>query len=205
MADYDRYDTRAWERDRYRSRGSGERPVGRDSDRSIFNFSRSDRDDDRSRGNMGGGYDRDRQTSAYDRADDRMRGGREERHFGPDDTRQGIARDETSHLIASNKVEGTAVYGRDGNRLGDIYNFMVDKHSGKVEYAVLASGGFLGMGSRYFPIPWDMLSYDTRQGGYRVEMSERDLERAPSFDRNSEPDYDRNYSGRVHDYYGIRY
>ncbi|HEY0325677.1 MAG TPA: PRC-barrel domain-containing protein, partial [Allosphingosinicella sp.] len=43
---------------------------------------------------------------------------------------------ETDRLIASNKVEGTAVYGLDGDRLGSIYNFMVDKHSGKVEYAV---------------------------------------------------------------------
>src|SRR3546814_4119672 len=73
-------------------------------------------------------------------------------------------------LIASNKVEGTAVYGRDGERLGHIYNFMVDKVSGHVEYAVMAYGGFLRMGERYFPLPWQTLDYDTRRGGYRIDM-----------------------------------
>lgn len=199
MADYDRYDTRSWNRDRGTP---GTRDRSRDNDRdsggsSIFNFGRNDRDDDRSRGRD---HDRSSSNSAYARGRDDN-----ERNYGPDDTRDGIARDETGHLIASNKVEGTAVFGRGGERLGDIYNFMVDKRSGKVEYAVMSYGGFLGMGSRYYPIPWDMLTYDTRQGGYRVEMTERDLEHAPSFDRNSEPDYDRRYSGRVHDYYGLRY
>ena len=54
--------------------------------------------------------------------------------------------DETNRLIASNKVEGTAVYNRKGEKLGSVYNFMVDKRSGKVEYAVMSFGGFLGMG-----------------------------------------------------------
>ena len=52
-----------------------------------------------------------------------------------------IATDETQRLIASNKVEGTAVYNREGEKLGSVYNFMVDKQSGKVEYAVLQFGG----------------------------------------------------------------
>jgi len=123
--------------------------------------------------------------------------------FGHDDRHEGLPIDETSRLIGSNKVEGTAVYGRDGRRIGSIYNFMVDKRSGKVEYAVMTYGGFLGMGTRYYPMPWDILSYDTRLGGYRVEMSERDLERAPSFDRNSEPNFDRGYDDRVRGWYGL--
>ncbi len=76
-----------------------------------------------------------------------------------------IATDETQRLIASNKVEGTAVYSREGEKLGSIYNFMVDKQSGKVEYAVLQFGGFLGLGSDYYPLPWDVLAYDVSQGG----------------------------------------
>ena len=55
--------------------------------------------------------------------------------------------DETRELIASNKVEGTAVYDLDGERLGTITNFMVDKRSGKAEYAVMQFGGFLGIGA----------------------------------------------------------
>jgi len=129
---------------------------------------------------------------------------RRERDFGYDDRHEGLPIDETNRLIASNKVEGTAVYSRTGNRLGSIYNFMVDKRSGKVEYAVMSYGGFLGMGTRYYPLPWDILEYDTRLGGYRVDMMERDLERAPSFDRSSEPEFDQRYGERVRGWYGLR-
>jgi sporulation protein YlmC with PRC-barrel domain len=132
------------------------------------------------------------------------RGGRDrDRGYGPDDERGGLPVDETDRVIASNKVEGTAVYGLDGERLGSIYNFMVDKYSGKVEYAVMTYGGFLGMGTRYYPIPWQLLKYDTRRGGYRVDLTTRDLERAPSFDRSNEPKFDRNYGQRVHNWYGL--
>lgn len=203
MADYDRYDSRTLDRDSMRS--GGRRDSG---DSSIFSFGRDEDRQNRGRmaqrgtpherGSMGGGY-------AAGRDEHRDWGRGNERQYGPDDSREGLARDETGHLIASNKVEGTAVYGRDGERLGDIYNFMVDKRSGRVEYAVMSYGGFLGMGMRYYPLPWDMLRYDTQQGGYRVRLTERDLESAPSFDRNSEPRYDRDYSGQLHDYYGIRY
>lgn len=234
MADYDRYDSRTLDRDRSRSSFRNDDRSER-GESSIFNFGRNDDRHDRDRDrNIGrdewrggrqsegyggaggrGGYSGRGASglgagAAETRGSDsshrnRERGGDNERYYGPDAEREGIARDETGHLIASNKVEGTAVYGRDGERLGDIYNFMVDKRSGHVEYAVMSYGGFLGMGMRYYPLPWDMLTYDTRQGGYRVQLTERDLENAPSFDRNSEPRYDRGYSGRVHDYYGIRY
>jgi hypothetical protein len=59
----------------------------------------------------------------------------------------------TDRLIASNKVEGTAVYDRKGERLGSVYNFMVDKRSGQVAYAVMSFGGFLGVGGSYHPLP----------------------------------------------------
>ena len=62
-----------------------------------------------------------------------------------------VEADETSRLIASNKVEGTAVYNRQGERLGSVYNFMVDKMSGQVAYAVISFGGFLGIGDSYGP------------------------------------------------------
>ena len=73
-----------------------------------------------------------------------------------------VATDETSELIASNKVEGTRVYNRQGENLGTVHNFMVNKRSGQVEYAVMSFGGFLGMGESYHPLPWKSLTYDTR-------------------------------------------
>ena len=115
----------------------------------------------------------------------------------------GIATDETSELIASNKVEGTKVYNRQGEHLGEVYNFMVNKRSGQVEYAVMSFGGFLGMGESYHPLPWKVLTYDTRQGGYVVDLDKRKLEGAPSYRAGEEPTYDRAYGERVYGYYGV--
>ena len=91
--------------------------------------------------------------------------------------------DETHRLIASNKVEGTAVYDRRGERLGSVYNFMVDKVSGQVAYAVMSFGGFLGIGDSYHPLPWKSLTYDTDKGGYVVDLDRSRLEGAPQLPR----------------------
>ena len=77
---------------------------------------------------------------------------------------ESVATDETSSLISSDKVEGTAVYNRPGDKLGSIHSVMIDKISGKVAYAVMSFGGFLGIGDRYHPLPWHVLTYDTGQG-----------------------------------------
>ena len=116
-----------------------------------------------------------------------------------------IATDETDLLIASNKVEGTAVYDRDGEKLGTIYNFMVDKRSGNVEYVVLQFGGLFGLGSDYYPLPWDKLTYDTNEGGYVVDLDREILEGAPKYAQDQEPAYDREYNERVYGYYGLTY
>lgn len=113
--------------------------------------------------------------------------------------------DETNRLISSNKVEGTAVYDREGTKLGSVYNFMVDKQSGKAEYAVMSFGGFLGIGDDYHPIPWDQLTYDTGVGGYVVNLSREQLEGAPRYGRDDEPTFDRDYGRQVYGYYGSAY
>ena len=114
-----------------------------------------------------------------------------------------VATDETGQLIASNKVEGTAVYDRSGNRLGSVYNFMVDKRSGQVAYAVMSFGGFLGIGDSYHPLPWKTLTYDTGLGGYVVDLDKNRLEKAPSYRASDDPVWDRNYGRRIDDYYGV--
>lgn len=116
-----------------------------------------------------------------------------------------IATDETNRLIASNKVEGTTVYNAQREKLGSIYNFMVEKRSGKVEYAVLQFGGLFGLGSDYYPLPWDVLTYDTDQGGYVVNLDKSVLEQAPRYAADSEPAFDRNYGREVYGHYGVDY
>jgi hypothetical protein len=116
-----------------------------------------------------------------------------------------LAKDETSDLISSAKVEGTAVYNPQGERLGDIKHFMVGKRDGRVRYAVMTFGGFLGMGERYYPLPWDNLTYSEEMGGYVVDIDKDRLEKAPSYERGAEPSYDRAYGERVYGYYGMAY
>ena len=75
---------------------------------------------------------------------------------------------EVGNLIGSDKVEGTAVYGSDERKIGSIERVMIDKQSGRVSYAVLGFGGFLGVGNDHYPLPWQSLKYDTELGGYFI-------------------------------------
>jgi sporulation protein YlmC with PRC-barrel domain len=85
----------------------------------------------------------------------------------------------TSSLIASDRVEGTAVYDAQGKGIGKVERLVIDKAGGCVAYAVLSFGGFLGIGANHYPIPWPMLDYDEKLGGYRVDITEEQLKNAP--------------------------
>jgi len=111
---------------------------------------------------------------------------------------------ETARLIACDKVEGTAVRNRKGESLGSIDNIMIDKITGRVAYAVMSFGGFLGIGERYHPLPWSVLTYDPSVGAYVVDLNKKVLEAAPTFARDERIDWeDRAWGQRVHDYYGV--
>lgn len=113
---------------------------------------------------------------------------------------------ETTDLIASDKVTGTAVYNTAGERLGSVESFMVNKYTGQVEYAVLAFGGIFGFGHKHYPLPWNALTYQTSQGGYVVNLSKEQLEGAPSYEPEGEqPAYDKAYGESVYSYYGLTY
>jgi sporulation protein YlmC with PRC-barrel domain len=107
----------------------------------------------------------------------------------------------TGEVISSDKVEGTAVYNNAGEKLGSIDDLMIDKYSGQVRYAVLEFGGFLGMGSDRYPIPWKMLKYSTDRSGYVVPLDKTKLERAPKYSEGSAPVYDKDYGTRINSYY----
>ena len=109
---------------------------------------------------------------------------------------------ETVDLISSDKVEGTAVYDAKGEHIGSIEWVMIEKRSGQVAYAVLSFGGFLGIGSDSYPIPWDALKYDTSLGGYRTNITEQQLQGAPKYAGDSWDWDDRERGRKVYDYYG---
>jgi hypothetical protein len=92
-------------------------------------------------------------------------------------------------LIASDRVEGTPVRRPTGEKIGTVQRVMIDKISGNVAYAVLAFGGFLGMGRKHLPIPWSRLNYDLAQEAYVVDLSDEELERAPDYEADETFDW----------------
>ena len=113
--------------------------------------------------------------------------------------------DEGGNLIGNDKVEGTAVYGADRTLIGSIDRLMIDKLSGKVVYAVLSFGGFLGLGEKHLPIPWERLKYDPAIGAYAIDITDDELAKAPSYAADKEFDWgDRTRERQLHDYYQAR-
>jgi hypothetical protein len=106
-------------------------------------------------------------------------------------TRDTLTADETGRLISSEKVEGTAVYDRHREKLGAVHHLMIDKFTGQVAYAVISFGGFLGIGAEYHPIPWRLLDYDEKMGGYVVDLDQEQLKK------------DRAYTARIDEYWMI--
>ena len=110
---------------------------------------------------------------------------------------------ETVDLIGSDKVEGTAVYDANGEHIGSIERVMIGKRNGQVSYAVLSFGGFLGIGSDHYPIPWDALKYDTNLEGYRTNITDAQLKGAPKYQGDTWDWEDRERGRKVYDHYGV--
>ncbi len=112
-------------------------------------------------------------------------------------------------VIAADKVQGTSVYDTNGNKLGSIEYLMLDKIGGRVAYAVLSFGGFLGIGEKYHPLPWNVLHYDLGKGGYVVKMTRAQLEQAPTIDARDSVDREKFdwenqvWGERVYRHYGV--
>ena len=92
-------------------------------------------------------------------------------------------------LIASDRVEQTPVRRSDGTIVGTIERLMIDKVSGKVAYAVLSFGGFMGIGVDHIPVPWDRMKYGVSLDAYEINLSDEELSRAPSFEADEEFDW----------------
>jgi hypothetical protein len=117
-------------------------------------------------------------------------------------TQDTLKAEETFSLISADKVEGTAVYNTRGDKLGSIHSVMIDKIGGRVGYAVMSFGGFLGIGERYHPLPWSMLRYDQEQDGYVVDIDRNVLEGAPAYAEDELRWDDPKFGPAVDDYYG---
>jgi sporulation protein YlmC with PRC-barrel domain len=110
---------------------------------------------------------------------------------------------ETGQLISADKVTGTTVYNAAGDNLGSIHDLMIDKYNGRVAYAVMSFGGFLGIGEKYHPLPWNVLTYDENKGGYNIDLTAEQLRSAPSYSPDEMVRFGAHAGNeRVDNYYG---
>src|SRR5436305_134168 len=122
-------------------------------------------------------------------------------------TAKAISESGTRHHAqrARDRVHGTVVRRRSGERVGTIQRLMIDKVSGNVAYAILRFGGFFGVGDKHLPIPWERLKFDTTRQAYLVSLTDKELANAPSYASDADFDWgDRKSEGALHSYYGTR-
>ena len=108
-------------------------------------------------------------------------------------------------LMGADTLTGNDVYNRDGEDLGDIKEIMLNMRTGRVSYAVLSAGGFLGVGERLFAVPWSALTLDTVNKRFTLDVNKERLENAPGFDKDNWPDMsDPAWADGLHSYYGTK-
>lgn len=106
-------------------------------------------------------------------------------------------------VLSTSTMVGDDVRNPGGEDLGKIEEIMIDTNSGRVAYAVLSFGGFLGMGDKLFAIPWEALRLDQEHEHFVLNVDKETLEEAPGFDKNNWPEFaDRTWGAQIHSYYG---
>ena len=111
----------------------------------------------------------------------------------------------TSAILAS-KVKGTNIYNLAGDKIGHVEDVVLDKQSDSIMFAALGFGGVLGMGEKFYPVPWSMLDYSPDKGGYVVPLSKDVLERAPTYRLEDLTKNDGEFSqirAKSYDYYKV--
>lgn len=107
-------------------------------------------------------------------------------------------------LMGADTLLGNDVYNQADEKLGTIKEFMIDMQTGKISYAVLSFGGFLGMGDRLFAVPWQALVLDTVNKRFMLNISKEKLKNAPGFDKDHWPTMaDTAWASEVHSFYGV--
>jgi sporulation protein YlmC with PRC-barrel domain len=112
---------------------------------------------------------------------------------------------ENPRVLSATTMIGDKVVSTAGEELGTLKEIMIDLDAGRVNYAVLSFGGFLGLGDKLFAIPWDALTLNTNDHDFVLHVDKAKLENAPGFDKDDWPDeaqYDAGWLIDLYDYYG---
>jgi hypothetical protein len=108
-------------------------------------------------------------------------------------------------ILSAGTVAGDRVRNLTGEDLGKIEDVMLDVGAGRIAYAVLSFGGFLGVGDKLFAIPWETLALDAENKCFILDVPKTQLESAPGFDKDNWPDMaDRTWGAEVYAHYGHR-
>lgn len=106
-------------------------------------------------------------------------------------------------VMSAGSLEAEKVVNPQGETLGEIEAIMLDVRGGRIAYAVLAVGGMLGIGEKFFAIPWRSLTLDTDNKQFILDVDRERLKNAPGFDKDHWPAMaDRSWATQVHTYYG---
>jgi sporulation protein YlmC with PRC-barrel domain len=108
-------------------------------------------------------------------------------------------------IMSASTLEGDDVVNRQGDKLGDIEEIMIDVPRCRIAYAVLSAGGFLGVGDKLFAVPWSALTLDPENHCFILDADKERLQQAPGFDKDHWPTMaDPTWATQVHSYYGQR-
>jgi sporulation protein YlmC with PRC-barrel domain len=106
-------------------------------------------------------------------------------------------------VLSSSSLTGTSVQNMQREDLGEIKDLMIDLSEGRIAYAVLSFGGFLGMGDKLFAIPWEAFRVVQEEKVLLLNVDKEKLEQAPGFDKDNWPDMaDVSWGRSIHTYYG---
>jgi sporulation protein YlmC with PRC-barrel domain len=112
----------------------------------------------------------------------------------------------TSAILAS-RVKGTSVFNKSGDKIGHVEDIVLDKESDRIMFAALGFGGVLGMGEKFYPVPWSVLDYSKERGGYVVPLSSDQMEAAPAYQLADLTKHDGlgfdDIRGRSYEYYKV--
>lgn len=106
-------------------------------------------------------------------------------------------------VLPASAINGTQVTNRDGEDLGKIEELVIDVEYGRILYAILSFGGFMGMGSKWFAIPWMKLEPSSTEKKFALEVTKESLESAGGFDKDNWPEMDRNWGKAIYEHYGV--
>jgi len=108
-----------------------------------------------------------------------------------------------SRVLSTSTLIGDTVKNREGENLGKIEELMIDLETGRIAYMVLSFGGFLGLGDKFFAIPWDSFTFKPEEKEFLLDIKKEKLKNAPGFDKDNWPDMaDPEWRTDIHTFYG---